>query len=67
MSHNWKGRDAWLDDEDALEEYHTGREDEEEENEEVGQKPPPEEFRMRPSDACWDGEISQQDWIDLNK
>jgi len=30
------------------------------------QEPPPEEFRMRPSDACWDGEISQQDWIDLN-
>ena len=25
------------------------------------------EFRMRPSDACWSGDLSQQDWLDMNK
>lgn len=24
-------------------------------------------FRMRPSQACWDGDVSEQEWMDMNK
>ena len=79
MSHNHTGRDAWLDDEDALEEYYhgpicegCGLRGEDCECDAQEEEPPPEEepvteFRMRPSDACWAGDLSQQDWLDMNK
>ena len=102
MSHNHTGRDAWLDDERALEEYYHGpicegcglrgddcecdAQEEEPPEEEpklekmnfpmslggkvvdmLPEEPPVTEFRMRPSDACWSGDLSQQDWLDMNK
>ena len=84
MSHNHTGRDAWLDDERALEEYYhgpicegCGKRGDDCECDAQEEEPPPEEppkldkpvteFRMRPSDACWAGDLSQQDWLDMNK
>ena len=73
-------RTGWLQDEDALEEYYYGpicegcgkRGEDCACDAQEEEKPPPEdkpatEFRMRPSDACWSGDLSQQDWLDMNK
>ena len=76
---NHKDRDVWLQDEDALEEYYYGPicescglrgEDctcDAQEEEPPEEEPEATEFRMRPSDACWSGDLSQQDWLDMNK
>lgn len=72
-------RTGWLGDEDALEEYYYGPicescglrgEDcacDAQEEEPPEEEPKTTEFRMRPSDACWSGDLSQQDWVDMNK
>ena len=72
-------RTGWLGDEDALEEYYYGPicescglrgedcECDAQEEEPPEEPPKTTEFRMRPSDACWSGDLSQQDWLDMNK
>jgi len=68
-------RTGWLGDEDALEEYYYGPICEscglrgEDCTCDAQEEEPPKttEFRMRPSDACWSGDLSQQDWLDINK
>ena len=43
------------------------QEEEPPEEEPPEEEPETTEFRMRPSDACWSGDLSQQDWLDMNK